>query len=280
MVADGTFPGPDADARGGVRARGSGDGVLRARAGRHDHLRQPERAVGVPPARASPATVLGEPVDALTSTVADDPFDASDLAAAVGTRDRRRQPASIEVDGGGATVLFRALPLRPRGETARRADADAGRHRAAPARPPDPEQGRDDPRDPSPGQEQPADRGRVAAAAGAAGGGARGPRGARGVDAPGQLDRAGPRDAVGVDGRVGRLRRGRRPAARHALGRHRVRRRVSSAPDGHLRRDAGRDRDRAGAGADRTGAERDRARVPGRRRPARSRCWPSGRGAG
>jgi two-component sensor histidine kinase len=60
--------------------------------------------------------VLGEPVDALTSNVADDPFDAGDLAAAIGAAIDGGQPASIEMDGGGATVLFRALPLRPRGE--------------------------------------------------------------------------------------------------------------------------------------------------------------------
>jgi two-component system, sensor histidine kinase PdtaS len=61
--------------------------------------------------------VLGEPIAALTNTVADDPFDASDLAAAVTAAIDGGQPASIEVEGGGATVLFRALPLRPRGET-------------------------------------------------------------------------------------------------------------------------------------------------------------------
>jgi two-component system, sensor histidine kinase PdtaS len=60
--------------------------------------------------------VLSEPIDALTSAVADDPFDASDLAEAVATAIDGGQPANIEVEGGGATVLFRALPLRPRGE--------------------------------------------------------------------------------------------------------------------------------------------------------------------
>jgi two-component sensor histidine kinase len=61
--------------------------------------------------------IVGEPVDELTSTVADDPFDASDLAEAVATAIDGGQPASIEVDGGGAIILFRALPLRPREET-------------------------------------------------------------------------------------------------------------------------------------------------------------------
>ncbi len=61
--------------------------------------------------------MLSEPVDALTGTVADDPFDASDLAAAVAEAIDGGQPASIEMEGGGAIILFRALPLRPRGET-------------------------------------------------------------------------------------------------------------------------------------------------------------------
>ena len=49
--------------------------------------------------------------------MADDPFDSSDLAAAVTTAIDGGNPATIEVDGGGATVRFRAIPLRPRGET-------------------------------------------------------------------------------------------------------------------------------------------------------------------
>jgi two-component sensor histidine kinase len=60
--------------------------------------------------------VLGEPLNALTSTVADDPFDAGDLTAAITAAIDGGHPAGIEVEGGGATVQFRALPLRPRGE--------------------------------------------------------------------------------------------------------------------------------------------------------------------
>jgi len=60
--------------------------------------------------------VIGEILHELTGTVADDPFDAKDLAAAVDTAIDGGQPATAEIDGGGATVLFRALPLRPRGQ--------------------------------------------------------------------------------------------------------------------------------------------------------------------
>jgi two-component sensor histidine kinase len=115
MVADGTFPGPDAGAEEGSGPR-VGDGVVRL---------EPDGTIIYASPNALSAfnrlgitgAVLSEPVDALTSTVADDPFDDSDLAAAVATAIDGGQPASIEVEGGGATVLFRALPLRPRGET-------------------------------------------------------------------------------------------------------------------------------------------------------------------
>jgi two-component sensor histidine kinase len=115
MVADGTFPGPDAGIEEGSGPR-VGDGVVRVEPDRTIIYASPN-ALSAFSRLGVTGNVLGEPVDALTSTVADDPFDASDLAAAVTAAIEGGQPASIEVDGGGATVLFRALPLRPRGET-------------------------------------------------------------------------------------------------------------------------------------------------------------------
>ncbi|MDP9093908.1 MAG: PAS domain-containing sensor histidine kinase [Actinomycetota bacterium] len=114
MVADGTFPGPDAGIEevSGPRA---GDGVVRLEPDRTIIYASPN-AVSAFSRLGVTGNVLGETVDTLTSTVADDPFDAGDLAAAVSAAIEGGQPASIEVDGGGATVLFRALPLRPRGE--------------------------------------------------------------------------------------------------------------------------------------------------------------------
>jgi two-component sensor histidine kinase len=115
MVADGTFPDDDpaAEEVSGPRV---GDGMLRIERDGTILYASPNslsafRRLGVT------GPVLGEPIDTLTSTVADDPFDASDLAAAVEEAIAGGSPRSIEVDGGGATVLFRALPLRPHGET-------------------------------------------------------------------------------------------------------------------------------------------------------------------
>ena len=115
MVADGTFPNRDAGEEEGAGPR-VGDGVLRL---------EPDGTI----IYASPnslsafsrlgitGTVVGEPLHELTSGVTDDPFDASDLGEAVEAAIDGGQPATIEVDGGGATVRFRAIPLRPRGET-------------------------------------------------------------------------------------------------------------------------------------------------------------------
>jgi two-component sensor histidine kinase len=114
MISEGTFPGdePEAEEVSGPRV---GDGMLRVERDGTILYASPNsvsafRRLGVS------GPVLGEPVDTLTSTVADDPFDASDLASAVDDAIAGGSPRSIEVDGGGATVLFRALPLRPHGE--------------------------------------------------------------------------------------------------------------------------------------------------------------------
>ena len=114
MVAEGTFPSeaPQRDEAEGPRV---GDGLLRVERDGTILYASPNalsafRRLGVT------GNVLGELVAALTSTIADDPFDAHDLAHAVDTAIAGGSTLSLEVDGGGATVLFRALPLRPRGE--------------------------------------------------------------------------------------------------------------------------------------------------------------------
>ena len=114
MVADGTFPGPAAGLEEGSGPR-VGDGLVRLVADSTIIYCSPN-ALSAFSRLGIVGTVLGEPIGALTSSVADDPFDASDLAEAVASAIDGGLPASIEVEGGGATVLFRALPLRPRGE--------------------------------------------------------------------------------------------------------------------------------------------------------------------
>lgn len=114
MVADGTFPAAGVPVEEGEGPR-VGDGLLRVETDGTVLYASPNalsafRRLGVT------GNVLGEPVDALTSTIVDDPFDAHDLADAVESAVAGGSPTSLEVDGGGATVLFRALPLRPRDE--------------------------------------------------------------------------------------------------------------------------------------------------------------------
>ena len=115
MVADGTFPNPDASEEEGSGPR-VGDGVLRLEPDGTIIYASPNSLSAFSRLGVT-GTVVGEPLHELTSGVADDPFDASDLGEAVEAAIDGGQPASIEVDGGGATVLFRAIPLRPRGET-------------------------------------------------------------------------------------------------------------------------------------------------------------------
>ncbi|MEP6599842.1 MAG: histidine kinase N-terminal domain-containing protein [Actinomycetota bacterium] len=115
MIAEGSFPATDAPVEEGEGPR-VGDGLLRVETDGTVLYASPNalsafRRLGVT------GNVLGEPVDALTSTIVDDPFDAHDFADAVSSAIAGSSPTSVEVDGGGAIVLFRALPLRPRGET-------------------------------------------------------------------------------------------------------------------------------------------------------------------
>jgi two-component sensor histidine kinase len=115
MVADGTFPGPGDSLEEGSGPR-VGDGILRVQTDGTIIYASPN-ALSALSRLGITGTVLGEPIDTLTSTVVDDPFDARDLADAVATAIDGGQSASIEVEGGGAVVNFRALPLMPRGET-------------------------------------------------------------------------------------------------------------------------------------------------------------------
>jgi two-component system, sensor histidine kinase PdtaS len=115
MVADGSFPNPDAGGEEGSGPR-AGDGMLRLERDGTIIYASPN-ALSAFSRLGIEGTVIGEPVQELTTGVADDPFDASDLGDSVRAAIDGGQPATIEVDAAGATVQFRAIPLRPRGET-------------------------------------------------------------------------------------------------------------------------------------------------------------------
>jgi two-component sensor histidine kinase len=115
MIADGSFPPADSQPEESAGPR-VGDGIVRVERDGTIIYASPNalsafRRLGVT------GNVLAEPVETLTSEVADDPFDAGDLSRAVEQAIAGGTPLSIELEGGGATVLFRAMPLHPNNES-------------------------------------------------------------------------------------------------------------------------------------------------------------------
>jgi len=113
MVSDGSFPPHDhpGEMHTGPRA---GDGLLR--------LDADGRVVYVSPNALSAyhrlaynGEVLGQDLVTLTKPLIDDPFDAAELAARINGAVDGRAGLRMEVEARAATVLFRALPLRPHG---------------------------------------------------------------------------------------------------------------------------------------------------------------------
>ena len=159
---------------------------------------------------------------------------------------------------------LRVLPLLEDGDADRRAHPAARRHRPAAPRPHAAVEGRDDPRDPPPGEEQPADDRVAAAAPGPAAAVARGQGRARRVGAADPLDRDRARDAVA------RTRATSCASARSCARSPGWSRTPSSSPEltdplqrrRRRRRAAGRGRDAARGRAQRADAERGRPRVP------------------
>ncbi len=113
MVAEGTFPtaGDDPEAHVGPRA---GDGLLRVDAMGVVVYASPNalsayRRLGVA------GDVRGTELGPLTRSLATDPFDGEEVANRIRAAVAGQRPERMEVDAGGATVLVRALPLRPGG---------------------------------------------------------------------------------------------------------------------------------------------------------------------
>ena len=273
MIADGTFPPPRHPGETTSRAPGRRrPGPARRR--RQGHLRQPERAVRVPPARLRRAPGRRGPGRADTAGWPTTRWRATDAANGILAALRGEAPPRREIDARGATVLHPGAAADAGRGADRRAGAGPRHHRGPPPGPGADHQGRHHPGDPPPGEEQPADRRRAAAAAG--------PPGRPSPDARAALEESVRRvasialvhetlsmssdEAVEFDGIVDRVAsaadRGRRAPSR-ACGMRRA---------GQLRRAARRDRHLAGDGPQRVAAQRRRARL----RPGA----PAGRAAG
>jgi two-component sensor histidine kinase len=116
MVAEGSFPGPESEGEDSDGPR-VGDGVMRVGLDGTITYTSPNalsafRRLGVT------GNVLGEPVDSLTTSPDGEAesFDGAALASVLDTVMTDGRSTALELDGAGASVMFRALPLRPRGE--------------------------------------------------------------------------------------------------------------------------------------------------------------------
>lgn len=116
MLADGTFPNTDVspDVHGGPRA---GDGLIRVHPTGSVIYASPN-ALSAYHRMGHAADLRGEQLASLTRSLVSDPFDAAEVAERIHTALAGCPSMRIEADAAGATILFRALPLRPHGEAA------------------------------------------------------------------------------------------------------------------------------------------------------------------
>ena len=116
MVTDGSFPPPRLPGETTTAPR-VGDGLVRLNAAGKVKYVSPNalsayRRLGVS------GHLLDEDLAALTAHLADDPFDGGDAVARINSALRGDTPPRKEIEARGATVLMRALPLRPVGSPA------------------------------------------------------------------------------------------------------------------------------------------------------------------
>jgi two-component system, sensor histidine kinase PdtaS len=116
MLADGSFPdtGTTPDRDGGPRA---GDGLLRLDSAGIVIYASPN-ALSAYHRMGHAADLRGEQLAPLTRGLISDPFDAAEVAQRIRAAIQGSPSTRIEADAAGATMLFRALPLRPHGASA------------------------------------------------------------------------------------------------------------------------------------------------------------------
>ncbi|MFR9732112.1 histidine kinase N-terminal domain-containing protein [Saccharopolyspora sp. MS10] len=116
MIADGTFPTPEPapDVHTSPRV---GDGLIRVDASGTVVFASPN-ALSAYHRMGHAADLVGVQLAPLTRSLLSDPFDADEVAQRVRRAVSGEPSMRMEAEARGATVLFRALPLQPRGQVA------------------------------------------------------------------------------------------------------------------------------------------------------------------
>ncbi|MBP2474542.1 two-component sensor histidine kinase [Crossiella equi] len=116
MIADGTFPAPEPSPGAHTSPR-VGDGLIRLDAAGSVVFASPN-ALSAYHRMGHAADLVGVALAPLTRSLVSDPFDATEVAQRMRSALDGNPSTRVEADARGATVLFRALPLRPRGKAA------------------------------------------------------------------------------------------------------------------------------------------------------------------
>ncbi|GGM32630.1 ATPase [Longimycelium tulufanense] len=116
MIADGTFP--TAEPSPGVHTSPRvGDGFVRLDAAGAVVFASPN-ALSAYHRMGHAADLVGTHLAPLTRSLVSDPFDATEIAQRIRSALDGQPSMRMEAEARGATVLFRALPLRPKGKAA------------------------------------------------------------------------------------------------------------------------------------------------------------------
>jgi len=116
MTADGSFPPQDSTSDLHTSPR-AGDGLIRLEPGGAVLYASPN-AISAYHRMGLHADLVGADLAAVTRALVTDPFDASETVQRIRSALAGLPSPRIEADARGATVLVRALPLRPRGHGA------------------------------------------------------------------------------------------------------------------------------------------------------------------
>lgn len=116
MVADGTFP-ARASVAGADTSPRAGDGLVRLDAHGLVAYASPN-ALSAYHRMGLANDLAGSPLAPVTRALVADPFDAVEVAARINAALDGRTTLRMEVGARGAAMLVRALPLRPRGDSA------------------------------------------------------------------------------------------------------------------------------------------------------------------